>query len=210
MTYPLKLTSSLALIVALAVGCAATTSSHSPRLVDTAPAATHDGLTSLPYTLNVRSTTLAPGATMPAVSVFNGFGCTGDNVSPALSWSAGPPETRSYLVMLHDPDAPTGVGFHHWWVANVPASTTALPEGFGTRTEGPLASQVVQGRTDYGAAGYGGPCPPKGRTHRYEFYVWALSAESLGVDASTSAAVVRFMVRTQALAAGRLVATYGR
>ncbi len=196
-------------VVALvfAGACTSAPAHHSPSLVNVSPAATHDGLTGLPYSLDVRSSTLGSELTMPADTIFNGFGCTGGNLSPALEWTAGPAGTKSYLVMLHDPDAPTGVGFHHWWIADLPASTTSLPKGFGTDTQGDAG---VTGRNDYGATGYGGPCPPEGRTHRYEFYVWALGVDALGVDAQTSAAVVRFLVRTQALAVGRLVATYGR
>ena len=89
-----------------------------------------DPLTQLPLTLEVTSTTVEAEGAMPEETVFDGFGCTGENVSPQLSWSPGPAGTRSYLVMLYDPDAPTGVGFHHWWLANLPATTRSLPEGF--------------------------------------------------------------------------------
>ncbi len=164
-----------------------------------------DPLTKMPHTLTVRSSTLAGATVMPGESVFDGFGCTGENVSPQLSWSEGPEGTKSYLVMLYDPDAPTGVGFHHWWVANLSPGTRALPEGVAE-----LPAGAVQGRNDYGTTTYGGPCPPEGRTHRYLFYVWALGVDALPVDAQTSPVVVRFMLAQNALAVGRLEATYGR
>ncbi|MFN3198503.1 MAG: YbhB/YbcL family Raf kinase inhibitor-like protein [Bradymonadia bacterium] len=169
-----------------------------------------DPVTGQAFTLEVSSNTLAEDLVMPEATVFNGFGCTGGNVSPEISWSEGPEGTQSYLVMLYDPDAPTGVGFHHWWVANVPPSTLSLPEGFGTDAEASTALGTVQGRMDYGGEGYGGPCPPMGRTHRYQFYVWALDVASLPLEAGTSPVVARFMVGQHALAVGRLVATYGR
>lgn len=173
------------------------------------PAPPSDPLTELPLTLEVKAPSLPASLVIPQKNAFSGFGCTGDNVSPSLTWSAGPEGTRSYLIMMYDPDAPTGVGFHHWWVANLPSNTNALAEGAGG-PEGKLPRGAVQGRNDYSTTHYGGPCPPKGRTHRYEFYVWALSVDSLPVEPQTSPVVVRFLLRDKALAVGRLTAKHGR
>ncbi len=164
-----------------------------------------DPLTELPHTLTVTSSTLEENLLMPDKTVFDGFGCTEQNVSPQLRWSEGPSGTKSYLVMLYDPDAPTGIGFHHWWVANIPPQTRSLSQGVRALPEG-----SIQGLNDYGTTNYGGPCPPDGRTHRYLFYVWALGVEALPLTAQTSPAVVRFMLAQNALAVGRLQATYGR
>src|SRR5437764_14130202 len=103
--------------------------------------------------LTLTSLDVKPGATIPAKHVFNGMGCTGQNVSPALKWSGAPAGTKSYAVTVYDPDAPTGSGFWHWVVYDIPASVTSLPAGatFGTA-----------GLTDFGVKGYNGPCPPPG------------------------------------------------
>jgi len=108
--------------------------------------------------------------------VLNGFGCTGQNVSPALTWSNGPAGTKSFAVQLHDPDAPTGSGLWHWAVYDIPASATALAQGAGNSAAS-LPAGAFAGTTDFldtGATGgngnYGGPCPPPGDApHRYVF-----------------------------------------
>lgn len=138
--------------------------------------------------------------------VLSSFGCTGDNRSPALHWSPVA-EARSYALIMHDLDAPTGVGFFHWVVVDVPADTTALASGAsGTAMPG----GALETHTDFGAPGYGGPCPPAGRAHRYEFTVYALDVPSLGVPAGATAALVRFMVSSHVIALGRTSATYER
>ncbi|MCB9598904.1 MAG: YbhB/YbcL family Raf kinase inhibitor-like protein [Sandaracinus sp.] len=139
--------------------------------------------------------------------VFAGFGCSGGNHSPAIRWSGLPEGTQSVLVEIHDPDAPTGVGFFHWLVADLAPSTTELP--YDAAASG-MPEGSVQTRTDFGTTTYGGPCPPPGAPHRYVVTVYALDVPSLGVDASTSPAVVRFSVRGHTLAYGRATATYGR
>ena len=108
---------------------------------------------------------LAPGGTIGAAQVFNGFGCQGGNVSPALSWSHAPPGTQSFALLVHDPDAPTGSGWWHWVLYNIPAGTRSLPAGAGDAQKKLLPPGAVQGRTDFGTSGYGGPCPPPGKPH---------------------------------------------
>ena len=158
-----------------------------------------------PESITVTLEGLGAGAELEERHVANVFGCTGGNVSPAISWSGAPEGTRSFVLEVHDPDAPTGVGFFHWVVVDLPATTTALPEGGSAALpEGALAT-----RTDFGAPGYGGPCPPPGPAHRYVFTVYALDTERLGVEEGASPAVVRFMLRGHALAVGRAVATFG-
>lgn len=140
--------------------------------------------------------------------VFNGFGCTGGNQSPALSWTPGPEGTLSYAIVMHDPDAPTGVGFFHWIAVDLPATTTSLAEG-ASSAEGGMPAGTVQAYTDFGGNGYGGPCPPPGPAHRYEITVYALDTASLGVPVGGTGALTRFMLRQHSLAIGRAQATWG-
>ncbi len=139
--------------------------------------------------------------------VFQGFGCTGQNRSPALRWSGAPEGTRSYAIVIHDPDAPTGVGFFHWIALDIPATTTSLAEN--ASDEG-MPEGTVQGYTDFGHNEYGGPCPPPGAPHRYEVTVYALSVPSLGLPPNATGALARFLIRQHTLALGRAVGTYGR
>lgn len=160
-------------------------------------------------TFRLTSPTIREGARIPAEHVFNGFGCSGTNVSPALAWTNPPAGTRSFAVTMYDPDAPTGSGWWHWTVFNVPATATALPAGAGG-TGGALPAGAVQGRTDFGAAGYGGPCPPPGTPHRYVFTVFALKVPSLDLDAQASGAMVGFYLNANAIGKATLTATFGR
>lgn len=159
-----------------------------------------------PASLTVTSADFADGAAIPLTHVFNGFGCTGGNESPALAWSGAPEGTQSYAIIVHDPDAPTGVGFFHWSIVDLPAATTSLARNAAAS---PPAGAIM-GRTDLGASTYGGPCPPPGTPHRYAFTVYALDVPSLGVDATASGALLRFMMGQHTLAYGRLVGTFQR
>lgn len=164
--------------------------------------------TPAPATVRVTSEAFAEGAAIPNRSVFSGFGCTGENHSPALQWSNLPEGTRSVAVVVHDPDAPTGTGFYHWVAYDLPAGTTSLADHAGV--EGSLPAGAHHGRTDFGSLGYGGPCPPPGPAHRYRFNVYALDTASLGAPDGSSAALVRFLLRGHTLAWGTLTGTYAR
>jgi Raf kinase inhibitor-like YbhB/YbcL family protein len=156
----------------------------------------------------LRSADLKPGGKLPEQSVFNGMGCSGGNESPQLSWSDAPAGTRSYVITAYDPDAPTGSGWWHWVVYDVPASARELPHGAGSGAG--LPQGAVQGRTDFGAPGYGGACPPPGKPHRYVFTVYALKVDRLEVPADASPAFVGFMTHASALGSAKLTVTYGR
>lgn len=148
----------------------------------------------------LHSPTLQEGSRMPDVHALEG-----DNVSPELTWGDAPEGTKSFVVTCFDPDAPTGSGWWHWVLVNIPAHVTHLEQG-ATTPDG-----AMEIRTDYGTPGYGGACPPAGLgMHRYVFTVWALPCERLELDSDASAASVGFQLHFQALASARITATYVR
>jgi Raf kinase inhibitor-like YbhB/YbcL family protein len=148
------------------------------------------------------------GDTLPEAQVFNGMGYQGGNISPQLAWADAPAGTRSFVVTLYDPDAPTGSGWWHWVVANIPADCKALPRGCGSG-QGGLPRGAVQTRTDFGTGGYGGAAPPPGPPHRYIFTVHALKVERIDVNESSSGAMVGFMVHMNSLGNASLTARFG-
>jgi Raf kinase inhibitor-like YbhB/YbcL family protein len=157
------------------------------------------------------STDVHQGQHIAAAQVFNGMGCTGNNVSPALSWSGAPAGTKSFAVTAYDPDAPTGSGWWHWVVYNIPANVTTLPSGAGDPSKNLLPAGASQGNTDFGAAGYGGPCPPAGdKPHHYIFTVYALNTEKLDIPGTATAAYVGFNIHGHQLGKATLTALYGR
>ena len=143
------------------------------------------------------------------VSADTGFGCAGDNLSPHLAWSGAPAGTKSFTVTCFDPDAPTGSGFWHWLVVNIPPDVTELALGAGSKG-GALPKGALQTRTDYGFAGYGGPCPPEGdHPHRYLFTVHAVN-DTLGVKEDTPAAQIGFNLHFKTLAKASIMGLYKR
>lgn len=158
--------------------------------------------------LVLTSPDFAEGGSLPEAQVLNGFGCSGANLSPALAWSGAPEGTKSYILTLFDPDAPTGSGWWHWTVANLPADSTGLAAG---ASPGGLPAGAVEGRTDFGAPGFGGACPPEGAgAHRYVFTLYAMPEAALAVDGDTSGAMVGFLANAMALERAELTVTYGR
>ncbi|AIX50633.1 MULTISPECIES: kinase inhibitor [Pantoea] len=147
------------------------------------------------------------GDKMPERHVFNGMGYQGDNLSPHLAWDEVPEGTKSFVVTCYDPDAPTGSGWWHWVVANIPADVTVLPQGAGSGVA-ELPESAIQTRTDFGQTGYGGAAPPQGESHRYIFSVHALDVETLDVDEGASGAMVGFNVHFHALASASVTVKY--
>lgn len=144
------------------------------------------------------------GGAIPDKQAFNGFGCTGPNVSPALEWKNAPADTKSFALMVHDPDAPTGSGWWHWVVYNIPADTKSIAEGAAP-------PPGVEGNTDFGKPGYGGPCPPPGSgKHHYNFTLFALKIDKIDVPAGASPAMVGFFANANAIAKAKLTGLYER
>lgn len=160
-------------------------------------------------TFTLRSADVGGQATMD--QVFNGFGCTGANRSPQLSWSNAPQGTRSFAITMHDPDAPTGSGWWHWVAFDIPAGTTEIPAGAGTPDGKGMPPGTVQSLTDFGATGYGGPCPPAGHgPHRYIVTVHALKVDRLGLDQNAGAPMVGFNLHQHTLAKASILFYYER
>jgi Raf kinase inhibitor-like YbhB/YbcL family protein len=158
----------------------------------------------------LHSPTVAPNSMLSNDQVYSGFGCSGKNISPALSWKGAPHDTKSFALTVYDPDAPTGSGWWHWVVYNIPADVTELPEGAGN-AGGKLPAAAVQGHTDFGTSGFGGACPPAGdKPHRYIFTVYALKTDKISVPDEASAAMIGFMIHANALTKATLTAHYGR
>jgi Raf kinase inhibitor-like YbhB/YbcL family protein len=175
-------------------------------------------------TFKISSADLASGTFAPQY-ILNGFGCTGQNISPELQWSGVPVGTKSLALQVYDPDAPSGSGFWHWAVYNLPPDSNGLPRGAGNNaTTLPLGA--FGGNTDFldtgttgGNGNYGGPCPPQGDApHRYIFTLFALSVDKLevagGVPKTGTAGLYGFVLNkgigSALLAKTSFTATYGR
>ncbi|MCT7549589.1 YbhB/YbcL family Raf kinase inhibitor-like protein [Aliarcobacter butzleri] len=138
---------------------------------------------------------------------FNGFGCSGENISPQLSWENAPKGTKSFAITVYDPDAPTGSGWWHWVVFDIPSNKTTLASGFGNSD----LKEAIQSMTDYGKTGFGGACPPVGdKAHRYIFTVHALDIETLGLDKNTNAATVGYYINSHTIAKASIISYYNR
>ena len=169
----------------------------------------YDFLPAVP-SFDLRSDDVADGQMMSDPQVFDGFGMTGGNISPSLHWSGFPAETQSFAVTCFDPDAPTGSGFWHMLLIDVPASVTELATGAvsGDLSGLPAGSFCV--RNDYGSKDFGGAAPPAGDPpHRYVFAVHAVDSEKLGIDSDVSPAVAGFNLRFHTIARAVMIPVYG-
>lgn len=165
-----------------------------------------------PTVFTLSSADIKPNATIADEQVYAGFGCTGKNISPALAWSGAPKETKSFALLVHDPDAPTGgAGWWHWVVTNIPADVAELAKGAGKADGSAMPKGSTQIATDFGAPGWGGPCPPIGdKPHRYNFTLHALTVEKLELPAGATASLAGFMINANSIATASFTGMFGR
>lgn len=152
-------------------------------------------------TMVLSSTSFKEGDKIPVK-----YTCDGQDISPALMWDEPPQLTEAFVLIVDDPDAPGGV-FTHWILFNIPANINQFGEGVPAQEQ--LESGAVQGKNDFGRTGYGGPCPPSGRSHRYRFTIYALD-QSLNLKAGVSRKQVVDAIQGHILAQGQLTGTYQR
>ena len=162
-------------------------------------------------TFTLSSPDIAAGASIDPSFEFDGFGCSGKNQSPVLRWSGAPVGTKSFAVHVYDPDAPTGSGWWHWFVVDLPLGLNGLAADAGAEGGAQLPAGARHIRNDYGAYAWGGMCPPAGdKPHRYVFTLHALSVPRLDIPDDASAALAGFMVNAHTLAKASFTVTYGR
>lgn len=160
-------------------------------------------------TFTLKSSDIGGQAT--SKQLFNGFGCTGENISPQLSWENAPKETKSFAITIHDPDAPTGSGWWHWVVFDIPNTTTAFQSDAGNISKNLIPKEAIQSKTDFGTYGYGGPCPPEGHgIHQYIVTIHALKTEKLELDKDASPALVGYYLNFNTIKKSSLVFYYAR
>ncbi|MGA2125423.1 MAG: YbhB/YbcL family Raf kinase inhibitor-like protein [Xanthobacteraceae bacterium] len=165
-------------------------------------------------TFTVRSNSFKDGDYLGQAHILSadfGFGCAGGNQSPQLSWAGAPEGTKSFAITCFDPDAPTGSGFWHWVVVNIPPGVTDLALDAGNPKAPKLPAGALQTRNDVGTTGYIGPCPPEGdHPHRYLFTVFAVGTDKLQVTADSSAALIGFQLHFNTLAKAAIMGLYKR
>jgi Raf kinase inhibitor-like YbhB/YbcL family protein len=168
-------------------------------------------------TFQLSSPDFGPGKAFTEKFLFKGLGCAGGNVSPALTWENPPEGTKSFALMVHDPDAVTGgAGIWHWIIINIPATARSIEQGAGTADGAKLPTGSKQITNDYagftgGTPGWGGPCPPPGhRPHNYYFILYALGVEKLEPPANATASHVGFILNLAPLGKAVLIGAYGR
>lgn len=159
--------------------------------------------------LDIKSN-ISTGPTISKRHVFNGFGCDGENISPQVNWVHPPFNTKSFAFSVYDPDAPTGSGWWHWLLVNIPATYSGLPRGFGGENKKALKDGILQIRNDFSEYKFGGPCPPKDTIHRYVFTVYALNTERLDIPENATAAFVGFMIYQNLIAKASFEGRYER
>ncbi len=161
--------------------------------------------------LTLTSNDIAQDEFMPKTQEFNGFGCSGGDLSPQLKWSDSPEGTKSFAITAYDPDAPTGSGWWHWQLVNIPKNITQIATGAGSieTNLAPLGSMQI--KNDYGSRGFGGACPPSGHgVHRYRFTVHALSVEKLDLPEDASGALTGYMINANTIESSTIESLYKR
>jgi len=157
------------------------------------------------------SNDITHGEYMSKAQEFNGFGCSGGDISPHLQWKNAPKGTKSFAITAYDPDAPTGSGWWHWQIVNVPANITMLPAGAGSTKVVNIPKGSVSIANDFGKRGFGGACPPKGHgVHHYRFTVHALSVAKLDLPKDASGALAGYMINANTITTSTIEALYKR
>ena len=159
--------------------------------------------------MKVSSSTFSDGGTIPYTMVYNGLGLAGGNRSPQFSLEDVPDGTKSFAIVCHDPDAPSSGGFYHWAMWNIPGTLRTLDENAGAKDPA-AALGAGLGHTDYGETQYGGPCPPPGPAHHYNFTLYALSVDSLPLGSNATGALVEFFAGSSTLAKAKISGTFAR
>lgn len=161
------------------------------------------------FTLKVSD--IENGGKIPAKYSFNGFGCSGKNISPKITWKDAPSETKSFALTVYDPDAPTGSGWWHWVVVNISATKTSLPANFGEKNSFVIDEKINQIQNDYSSFAYGGPCPPVGdKPHRYIFTLHALKTEKIELKDNATAALAGYFINQNSIAKATVEGLFGR
>ncbi|MDN4503241.1 YbhB/YbcL family Raf kinase inhibitor-like protein [Alteromonadaceae bacterium BrNp21-10] len=162
-------------------------------------------------TFTLASNDIAQGEMMDKEQEFNGFGCAGGDISPHLKWANAPTGTKSFAITVYDPDAPTGSGWWHWQVVNIPANVMELAADAGSSKASSMPTGSVQIANDYGSKSFGGVCPPNGHgVHHYRFTIHALSVEKLELPDDASGALAGYMINANTLASSTIEALYKR
>jgi Raf kinase inhibitor-like YbhB/YbcL family protein len=160
-----------------------------------------------PFQVNVAG--LKPNDAVPARFVYNHAGCSGENLSPEISWTGTPAAAKSLAIAVWDQDAPVSGGFYHWLIFNIPIATQKLVEGAGNVSSHKAPSGSVQVFNDWGESGYGGPCPPGHNQHRYHFILYALNIPQLPVTAKSRVSDVNAAIKKSIVGSVEEVLVYG-
>ncbi len=161
--------------------------------------------------LTLTSQDIAQGEFMPKAQEFNGFGCSGGDLSPHLKWSNAPQGTKSFAITAYDPDAPTGSGWWHWQVVNIPMTVREIAAGTGSTASNIAPTGSEQIENDYGSRGFGGACPPEGHgVHHYRFTIHALSVEKLELPEGASGALAGYMINANTIETSTIESLYQR
>ena len=182
---------------------------HLPKLVAIALLST--SLTAVGASFTLSSQDISEDAFMPKAQEYGGFGCSGKDMSPQLQWANVPEGTKSFAITAYDPDAPTGSGWWHWQLVNIPSDVTELAAGAGSSDSALTPAGSMHIGNDYGSKAFGGACPPEGHgVHHYRFTVHALSVESLALPENASGALAGYMINANTIASSTIVALYKR
>lgn len=161
--------------------------------------------------LTLQSQDITQAGFLSKTHVFNGFGCTGENKSPQLKWSDVPEGTKSFAISVYDPDAPTGSGWWHWQIVNIPSNVRELAANAGNIQANIAPTGSLQIKNDYGYHGFGGACPPQGHgVHHYRFTLHALAVEKLELPKDASGALAGYMINANTIETSTIEALYQR